>query len=126
MPGDRVLTPEDGFSCVFGPFSGFFGVGESAGGSGDPFSCSGIDFSCSGVEFSCSELIFRAQKSILPLRRLFFLGFRFVFMDGEGPGGSRDSFSYSGMDFSYPGIDFSCQDLGVHAGGRLGSCLVLS
>ena len=115
------------FFEVFGPFSRFFVVGEGAGGSGDPFSCSGIDFSCSGVEFSCSESIFRAQRSIFDPRRWFFLGFRLVFVVGEGPGGSGDLFSCSGIDFSCPGLDFSYPGLDVHAGRRLGdswgSCL---
>ena len=117
------------FFWVFGPFSGFFVVGEGAGGSGDPFSCSGIDFSCSGVEFSCSESIFRARRSISDPGRWFFLCFRLVFVVGEGPGGSGDLFSCSGIDFSYPGLDFSYPGLDFHAGRRLGdtwgSCLVL-
>ena len=117
------------FFGVFGPFSGFFVVGEGAGGSGDLFSCSGIDFSCSGVEFSCSESIFRARRSISDPGRWFFLCFRLVFVVGEGPGGSGDLFSCSGIDFSCPGLDFSYPGLDFHAGRRLGdtwgSCLVL-
>ena len=34
-----------GFFEVFGPFSGFFEVGDSPGVSGNPFSCPEIDFS---------------------------------------------------------------------------------
>ena len=71
------------------------------------------------IDVSCPEIDFDP-------RRLFFLGFRLVFVVGEGPGGSRDLCSCSGMDFSYPGNDFSCPELDFHAGGRLGSCLVLS
>ena len=122
----RPPTPNFRF---FGPFSEFFVVGEGAGGSGDLFSCSGIDFSCSGVEFSCSESIFRAQRSIFDPGRSFFLSFRFVFVVGEGPGGSGNLFSCSGIDFSCPGLDFSYPGLDFHAGRRLGdtwgSCLVL-
>ena len=65
------------------------------------------------------EVAFSSQKSIFSPRRLFFFGFRFVFVVGEGPGGSRDSFSCSGMDFSYPGTDFSCPGLDFHARRRL-------
>ena len=34
-----------GFFGVFGPFSGFFVVGDGPGASGNPFSCPEIDFS---------------------------------------------------------------------------------
>ena len=66
------------------------------------------------------EIDFRAQKSIFASRRLFFFGFRLVFVIGEGQGGSGELFSCSGMDFSYPGIVFARPGLDVHAGGRLG------
>ena len=125
----RPPTPNFLIFRGFRSFSGFFVVGEGAGGSGDPFSCSGIDFSCSGVEFSCSESIFRARRSISDPGRWFFLCFRLVFVVGEGPGGSGDLFSCSGIDFSCPGLDFSYPGLDFHAGRRPGDtwgpCLVL-
>ena len=101
-------------------------VGEGAGGSGDPFSCSGIDFHARESNFHALNRFFVPGDRFLTPED----GFSCVFVVGEGPGGSGDLFSCSGIDFSCPGFDFSYPGLDFHAGRRLGdtwgSCLVLS
>ena len=67
----------------------------------------------------CGHRFFRAVFGFSG-RFQVFLSFRPVFGVGEGLGGSRDPFPYSGIDFSCSGIDFSCPGIDFSCRGTPG------